>query len=374
MSRLPIPLTSLFLGLLLLGACSDRAAKSDAGAVWPDLSRKDQAVTPDLTPDLKPPDKHLPPDHAPIKPDLPPPPTWKKDLTAKVALHAVACFKGHVYAVGQKGTILHRGPTATSFTNQTASTTAELFTVAFGEDSKGQTYGVTAGKDYAIWQTMDLGKKWGQAPQCSAYIFDTFYALHLHNYDRGLGAGVAANNQGGGSKYYDGSVSYSWVCSSPTYLGETFYDIFSRAKRGWMVGDTKGKIYLTVDGGVTWTTTKISTNYALRGVDFPTPSLGVAVGEFGTILRSTDGQGKTWKAVKVPTTAHLWDVSFYSATLGWAVGDKGTILHTKDGGVTWKLQPSGVTDRLESVCLNSATDGWAVGQGGVMLHTTTGGL
>ena len=364
----------LGLGLLVLAGCSDRATKADSGAKWPDIGRKDQAVTPDQAPapDQRA-DLHMPPDHAPIKPDLPPPPRWKKDLSAKVDLHAVACFKGHVYAVGKSGTILHRGPTDTGFTNQTASTTAELFTVSFGEDSKGQTYGVTAGKDYNIWQTMDLGKTWGQAPQCSAYVFDTFYSLHLHDYDRGLGAGVAVQNQGGGAKYYDGAVSYSWVCASPTYKGEAFYDVFSRDKLGWMVGDTKGKVYYTTDGGVTWAAEKISFTYALRGLDFPAPAVGVAVGEFGGILRSTVGKGRVWTKVTAPTTAHLWDVSFYNAKLGWAVGDKGTILHTKDGGAVWKLQPTGVTDRLESVCFTSATDGWAVGAGGVMLHTTTGG-
>ena len=165
----------------------------------------------------------------------------------------------------------------------------------------------------------------------------------------------------------------SGVCASPTYKGEAFYDVFSRDKLGWMVGDTKGKVYYTTDGGVTWAAEKISFTYALRGLDFPAPAVGVAVGEFGGILRSTVGKGRVWTKVTAPTTAHLWDVSFYNAKLGWAVGDKGTILHTKDGGAVWKLQPTGVTDRLESVCFTSATDGWAVGAGGVMLHTTTGG-
>ncbi len=365
---------SLVLGLLLIFGCSDRAAKVDSSAIWPDLGAKDRGA--DLP---SPPDKGAIPD---VKPGLEGgqtpdtvslPVKWKKDLSAPVNLHAVACFKGHVFAVGAKGTVLHRAPGAKGFVNQTAGTTAELFTVAFGENKKGDTYGVVAGKDYNIWQTMNLGKKWGTAPQCSAYIFDTFYALHLHDYDRGLGAGVAVNNQGGGNKYYDGSVSYSWVCASPTHKGEKFYDVFSLNKSGWTVGDTGGKIYYSTDGGVTWASVKTGFKYALRGVDFVGAALGVAVGEFGGILRSTDGKGKVWKSIASPTQNHLWDVHFYSSKLGWAAGDKGTMLHTDDGGATWKIQPTATTERLESVCFTSATDGWAVGKGGVMLHTTTGG-
>ncbi len=375
MQRVPyITLAIIALSVGLASACSDRAASADSGAVWPDLGstpdlKPDSAPVPDTAP---PPDTQPPPDKAP-PPDTMGPPKWKAELSAPVDLHAVACFKGHVFAVGKKGTILYRAKGKKTFVNQSASTKKELFTVAFGENAKGATYGVVAGKDYNIWQTMDLGTKWGVAPQCSAYIFDTFYALHLHDYDRGLGAGVAVNKQGGGSKYYDGSVSYSWVCATPTYKSEEFYDIFSFNKLGWMVGKTGGKVYYTSDGGVTWASVKTAFKYALRGLDFVGPSLGVTVGEFGGILRSTDGKGKVWKAITSPTKNHLWDVYMYSSKLGWAVGDKGTILHTTDGGGSWKVQPSGTTKRLESVCFSSASEGWAVGEGGVMLHTTTGG-
>ena len=66
----------------------------------------------------------------------------------------------------------------------------------------------------------------------------------------------------------------------------------------------------------------------------------VAVGDGGTILRTTDG-GATWPAVSSGTTKWLARVSFTGANTGTVVGEGGTILRTTDSGVTWKAQSSG---------------------------------
>jgi hypothetical protein len=39
-------------------------------------------------------------------------------------------------------------------------------------------------------------------------------------------------------------------------------------------------------------------------------------------------------------------VDFVSPSIGWAVGYYGTILRTTDGGTTWNSQTSGTTDNL----------------------------
>ena len=387
---------TLLLLLLLPVGCSDRATNSDSsGPKWPeasvDISAGDQGV-PDLprldlplpdaakpdvpssdvtSPDVLPPDL-LPPDLPP--PDLPPPPTWKAAKSGTTEdLHAVACQSYHVFAAGAKGIILHSGPTAPAggaFAKQSSNIASDLYTVTFAIDGKGKTYGAAAGNNSYIMQTTDWGTTWGVAPQCSAFIFETFYSLHLTALDKGLGAGVAVTKQGGGMKYYTG---YSWVCTAPTYKNEVMHDTFSLGSSGWTVGDTAGKIYYTVDDGWTWKTVTVSTKETLRGVHFAGAKLGLAVGAKGTILTATDGKGLTWKAATSPSTADLWDVFFWDTSNGWIVGDKGTILHTADGGKTWAAQKTGSTTRLEGVCFTSATNGWAVGQKGTVLYTTSGG-
>ena len=65
---------------------------------------------------------------------------------------------------------------------------------------------------------------------------------------------------------------------------------------------------------------------------------GWAVGQTGTILRTTDG-GKTWELqpnLKVEEGSHLFGVQALDAKTAWAVGEWGTRIHTDDGGATWK--------------------------------------
>ncbi len=67
----------------------------------------------------------------------------------------------------------------------------------------------------------------------------------------------------------------------------------------------------------------------------------IAVGERGTILRSTD-LGKSWGDIRSPATATLTGVSFApGAAQGWAVGHDALILATTDGGLTWSKQWQG---------------------------------
>lgn len=67
----------------------------------------------------------------------------------------------------------------------------------------------------------------------------------------------------------------------------------------------------------------------------------VAIGERGTILRSTD-QASTWSPVASPTRATLTAVAFApNSPSGWAVGHDATILVTTDGGRTWIRQYQG---------------------------------
>lgn len=75
-------------------------------------------------------------------------------------------------------------------------------------------------------------------------------------------------------------------------------------------------------------------NADLKGVAFPTESLGIAVGEGGLILRTTNG-GETWQSVRSGTNLILDRVAFWDAENGIASGISGAFLATGDGGETW---------------------------------------
>jgi photosystem II stability/assembly factor-like uncharacterized protein len=77
--------------------------------------------------------------------------------------------------------------------------------------------------------------------------------------------------------------------------------------------------------------------YNLNCVQLVTPTIGYAVGDNGTILKTTDG-GTTWALQSSGTTNPLRDISFISENIGTVVGEFGTILRTTNGGMNWKQQ------------------------------------
>ncbi len=363
--------------IILVGCSSTTGGAGDSGPRWPDgvsdqdaaddaKVSADSAVADVAAPDTIRADATL--GDLTFDGDLPAAGPWKIVSTPATAdLHGVACVADHVFAVGHSGTILHRAPGLAAFEVLDAQTTADLYAVTFADSS----HGVVAGNAATIWKTEDLGQSWAAAPQCSAYVFDTFYSLHLHSATEGFAAGIAVGGEGGGVKYFN---SGSWTCVAPTYQGEVFYDVFRLGDSGWTVGDTGGKIYRTEDKGLTWTAVASGAATVLRGVYFAGAQLGLAVGDGGTILRSVDGKGEAWAKITSPTSVDLYDVHFWDGQSGWAVGAGGTVLHTIDAGATWQAQGAPTKATLEGVCFTSAKQGWVVGAGGVVLQTTTAGL
>ena len=105
---------------------------------------------------------------------------------------------------------------------------------------------------------------------------------------------------------------------------------------------------LTVFGQ--WSAATSGTTNNLNGGYLLESGVGFAVGDAGTILKTTDA-GMTWSPLMSGTTNALYDVYFSDATQGVAVGEQGLILRTTDGGGGWQGVTSGVKDALRSVSL-----------------------
>lgn len=75
------------------------------------------------------------------------------------------------------------------------------------------------------------------------------------------------------------------------------------------------------------------TNHKLEDVYFIDENTGVAVGDMGTIIRTTDG-GVTWTTVMTVDTITLYEVGFFDELNGIATGNHTYI--SSDGGATWE--------------------------------------
>ncbi|MDP4220807.1 MAG: YCF48-related protein, partial [Bacteroidota bacterium] len=112
----------------------------------------------------------------------------------------------------------------------------------------------------------------------------------------------------------------------------------------------------------------------LHAVAFPKgdTSVGLAVGDRGTILRTPDG-GKTWTLVPSGFVGKLKGVCFTDPSTAIAVGEGGWILKSIDGGMNWNRRPSGTTKNLNAVSFCSAGTGVIVGDSGMILRSYSSG-
>ena len=154
------------------------------------------------------------------------------------------------------------------------------------------------------------------------------------------------------------------------------------------IGGKAGILYRTTDAGATWKLLTPNTTKHIFDMAFVDGSNGVAVGDWGLIMHTSDG-GDTWTLLGMPedfvlsTMAEdiglepddtiLYAVSFADDRTGWIVGEFGTILKTTDGGKTWRQQQGPVESTLFGVHFDSPERGWAVGIDSVLLATEDGG-
>jgi photosystem II stability/assembly factor-like uncharacterized protein len=145
---------------------------------------------------------------------------------------------------------------------------------------------------------------------------------------------------------------------------------------------TNGDIYLTTDGGVSFSKQSVAPNSQAAGgsgvvgdLFFTTPQKGL-VSVDGKIFRSIDG-GLGWAPVSAPSDlVGGLDFAFAGPLNGFAAGANGTLLRTADGGESWQpVTPLGTFsgESLSSLACSDALQCVAVGARGMQLLRTVDG-
>jgi photosystem II stability/assembly factor-like uncharacterized protein len=150
---------------------------------------------------------------------------------------------------------------------------------------------------------------------------------------------------------------------------------FISASTGWAVGEFM-TILKTTNSGTNWVPI-FSGSISLNSVLFTSTSVGYAAGNNGYIMETTNG-GTNWTVNNSNVSYSLFSVHFPagSTTTGYTVGmgsPSPPILKSTDSGLNWTIQPVPVGNALTSVFFTSVSTGWAAGWIGSIMFTSNGG-
>ena len=196
-----------------------------------------------------------------------------------------------------------------------------------------------------IWESMDGGSNW--APRGDAMPTLTTGAIafdpsHPTTVYCGTGEGNWYSRWGQGVlKSTNGGTSWALLVGAP-FVGQGFHDLLIDPANGnHLIAATTGGVYVSTDGGVTWTQRRNRHCW----------SLALAAGEVlaacdDGLYRSTNG-GAAWAAVALPGAPAGWNrlaVAICRATPSFAVafGANGAaaLLYTRDAAGAWHAVPT----------------------------------
>jgi photosystem II stability/assembly factor-like uncharacterized protein len=252
-------------------------------------------------------------------------------------LYGVASRGERVFAVGYWGTLLRSVDGGATWSRRPTPTRETLYDISFADDR----YGWTVGEHGVVLRSTDGGDTWSRQ-EIRIEQEGELRPLDLHLF------GVAAL-----------SPDEAWAVGD---LGALF-----RVRDGehWERVVLPDAVF--ADGE--------TAERILNAVDFYDRERGWIVGEFGTVLRTTDG-GETWTGERrfdgVPGDLYLFDVAHGDAGMVAAVGLAGEVMVSRDGGATWNPSASGLNSALYGITWGSP-EGAAVGDRGEIIVSADSG-
>ncbi|MEW6268977.1 MAG: YCF48-related protein [Thermodesulfobacteriota bacterium] len=294
--------------------------------------------------------------------------------------------------VGYGGKILTTSDGGRTWNASQTETDRAIYNVAMVDETTGW----AVGQGGTVLKTSDGGKTWKKVDAgTDAYLFAMTVVSPEHMIAVGDKSTIVQTRDGGATwqvtKYeapksedasdeaLAGLDDAALIAQEPSLYAVKFVD----GKTGWIVGEF-GKILKTSDGGATWTEQQQSLVGgeivdaldlpSFFGIDCIDANECAAVGLDGKIAATKDG-GATWAFQDTGTdfTEPLFTVQLFPDGSGWAAGVAGEVLRRERG--EWQSADLGmrVFSWLRQVSFADANHGWLVGGFGLILRTKDGG-
>ena len=187
---------------------------------------------------------------------------------------------------------------------------------------------VCGGTDTAI-KTTNGGLNW-TVQENNLYSSSSNYGIQFINSLQGYMCGFdVTTNKGYILRTINGGANWGEIFSSTSVIHTI---TMVNSSTGFAAGT--GKLFRTTNNGTNWTETSIPGAGALYALNFPVnEQIGYAGGIGGKMYKTTNA-GVNWYEITSGTSSHIraMDFNFASNTTGFAVGNTGTILRTTNGG------------------------------------------
>jgi photosystem II stability/assembly factor-like uncharacterized protein len=271
-------------------------------------------------------------------------------------------------AVGSSGTIMKTADAGLTWdiTHYVTGSSKILKSLYFLDESNGW----VGGYDGKLLHTTNGGVSWDSVTGHSNHIIQ---GIAFPNPQKGAIATAFQNNICCASIFQTTNGGTSWNQRAlPPDAQDNLYDLaFSNEQIGMAVG-LFGLILRTTDGGVNWFQQSGATEEHLFSIDHVGDSLWFAAGNGRIIVKSTDA-GATWSESFHGVTGDFEGIDMVDENTGYVCGDNGEIRKTTDGGISWSLQQSGTTNLLYGISFADENTGIAVGYFGTIVRTSNGG-
>jgi len=165
-------------------------------------------------------------------------------------------------------------------------------------------------------------------------------------------------------------VNAQWGWHSPSPQGNAINDVAMLSRDTLICVGEFGTILRSTNAGGSWQNQTRINESDLNKIYFIDNKTGWIAGAMGKVMKTTDA-GETWFTQSTSTSLTLYDVEFTSIDKGFVVGENGYIAKTTNGGNSWQaITTTQLT--LFSLQFIDSLNAWAVGDG--ISRTTNGGV
>jgi photosystem II stability/assembly factor-like uncharacterized protein len=167
-----------------------------------------------------------------------------------------------------------------------------------------------------------------------------------------------------------GGDGVAWK-SQPLAKPQTALAVACDARGTWWVAGTRSTIASSSDQGASWKLTDLGQDAQITALQFVSDGFGIALGEFGLSVVTSDGGAHWALRPKLPNEFYPYAALFTSERDGWVSGLAGQILVTRDGARTWKPQDNETHQALYRLFLHQGA-AYGAGAGGIVVRQDAG--